>query len=111
MPMKTDNENTLRRCSLCHGMKPASEFYIVNKRTGKHDAYCKCCRRLKNRLRRQGGNSAETDEKPRRRTLICEETDPQRRMQLIRQARLNVRQSVMRKAQQLREAEAAAYEP
>lgn len=93
--MKTNPPNTSHTCSLCHRTLPTEAFYLVNKHTGKHDAYCKECRRQRNKLGRQAADT--TAEPPRRRLSICEEPDPERRLQLIRQACRTVRDSVMRK--------------
>ena len=103
--MKSTPENKFRCCSHCHQTLPIEEFYIVNKRTGKRDAYCKTCRRLMNRLRQHPDEQPAPEARPRRRTLICEETDPERRMQLILQACSVVRESVMRKRMRMREEE------
>lgn len=103
--MKSTPENKFRCCSHCHRTLPIEEFYIVNKRTGKHDAYCKACRRLMNRLRQHPDEQTEPEARSRRRTLICQEPDPKRRMQLILQACRVMRESVMRKQMRLREEE------
>ena len=102
--MKSTPENKFRCCSHCHRTLPIEEFYIVNKRTGKHDAYCKSCRRLMNRLRQHPDEQADPEARPRR-SLIFKETDPIRRMQLIRQACNVVRESVLRKQKRMREEE------
>lgn len=101
--MKTTHENPTRTCSLCHRTLPADHFYVINKRTGKHDAYCKTCRRQQNYLHQHPDEALAPTEKATARPNIFTETDPQRRMQLILQACKVVRESVKRKQQQLRE--------
>ena len=85
------------------GTLPTDHFYIINKRTGKHDAYCKSCRRQQNYLHQHPDEALAPTEKTPARPNIFTETDPQRRMQLILQACKVVRESVRRKQQQLRE--------
>lgn len=94
-----------RTCGHCHRTLPAEDFYVVNKRIGKLDSYCKLCRRLSNLHRRRSAARPCPEAPAPRRTLISEEPDPQRRMQLILQARAKVRESVLRKRERLREAE------
>ena len=76
--MKTIHENPTRTCSLCHRTLPADHFYIINKRTGKHDAYCKTCRRQQNYLHQHPDEALAPTEKATARPNIFTETDPQR---------------------------------
>ena len=104
--MKSTPESKLRCCSHCRRTLPIEEFYLINKHAGKRDAYCKSCRRLLNHLRQHpGAEPPRPAHLPRRRTLICEEPDPERRMQLILQARSKVHESVLRKQMRMREEE------
>ena len=101
--METVQPNETRTCSRCHRTLPADHFYRINKSTGKPDAYCKDCRRQLNR-QRQDASGADLPPTPRRpRTLIFEEPDRERRMQLIMQARRVVQASIMRKQRRMRE--------
>ncbi len=63
--MKSTPENKFRCCSHCYQTLPIEEFYIVNKRTGKRDAYCKTCRRLMNRLRQHPDEQPAPEARPR----------------------------------------------
>ena len=57
-----------------------------------------------NRLRQHPDEEAESEARPRR-SLIFQENDPERRMQLILQACRVMRESVMRKQKRMREKE------
>lgn len=103
--MKTKTIDLVRTCSRCRRTLPLEEFYLIQKSTGKHDAYCKECRRLHNRLRQHPEEIVLPPPPPRTHHLICEEPDRDRRIELIIQAHHIVQASIKRKQQRLLEEE------
>lgn len=90
-------------CGCCHRQLPPENFYISNKKTQKHDNYCKECRKeCSSKHYRQ---SQFVDSTPSY-TVITDVTDDNKRMALILQALRVVNDSMARRRRKLIEQEA-----
>lgn len=95
--------NDYLTCGCCQRQLPPENFYISNKKTQKHDNYCKECRKeCSSKHYRQ---SQFVDSTPSY-TVITDVTDDNKRMDLILQALRVVNDSMARRRRKLIEQEA-----
>ena len=96
-------------CGCCKRELPTEAFYM-NKRTHKADGYCKECRKVNSRIRREQDKNSHIVNNLRKYPIITEIRDRQSRMTLILHAQQVVNESIARKRRRIHESELNNFE-